>query len=70
MRILLALSAVLLAQEFDYIGVKARNIIGKQSRGPIATHYDTADKVSPIGLERIGRTLTAWLERTAKEIAP
>jgi Zn-dependent M28 family amino/carboxypeptidase len=34
------------------------------------TTHDTADKVSPISLERIGRTLTAWLERTTKEIAP
>jgi glutaminyl-peptide cyclotransferase len=31
-------------QEFDYMGVKARNIIGKQGRGPITilgAHYDT-----------------------------
>ncbi len=29
------------------------------------TTQDTADKVSPISLERVGRTLTAWLEHTA-----
>ncbi len=28
------------------------------------TTHDTADKVSPLSLERIGRTIKTWLEQT------
>lgn len=34
------------------------------------TVRDTADKVSPLSLERVGRTVIAWLKQTAPQEAP